>query len=797
MNKRRFFSLVLMLVTLASSAQVQHGYVKTKGTASKRGERLNGVTVSVRGGSSVVSTGKGEFSFNVPGKNFSFSSVSKNGYVLTDRDFLGRNFVQSSEWKVIVMEKPEQRAQEVKKIKEQVRNSLEADIKKKEAEIARLEKEGKRSASEIRKLKQQLYNAIDANEKLVEEMAERFVSIDYDQMDDVNRRATELILNGELEEAKKLLDSQGDITEIINDVNKKKEEAQKAQNHAADLCYNKYNLFLLQHQNDSAAYYLEQRTLLDTTNVQWQLEAGTFFEDYLAQYDKAQSFFEAALSHALKNGERNADVATCYDKIGSIYKATSHSFEALKNYKKALEIRKELYGERHPAVADSYNNIGVIRVNVYSQEDTILISRVPSVAYEYLNKALEINKEFYGERHPAVAVSYDNIGFMFSCQGKYSKALECYKKSLEISKEVYGERHPAVATCYNNIGEVLRDQNKYSEALEYYKKSLEINKEVYGDRHPAVATCYNKIGYVLEMQENYAEALECHKKSLEIREEVFGDGNYYVHSSRISIGDVLDAQGKYSEALEYYKKGYNIDKSVAVDYYLAEKYRSLGFYLLQKEDHYYSESLECFQKALEIYNGLDDKRAASGVDNCYHNIGNVLSKQGKYSEALEYYNKALELCKNNSDKFFVAIIYNSIGEVLREQSKYSEALEYYNKALELSKGTQLADCYNKIGKMLHEQGKYAETLEYYNKALELYKEIQKEIQVKKRGYIDYEYYAATIYNEIGKVLHEQGKYSEAFEYYNKALEICPERSTKLKSTIEDNIKDLKAVMGEQ
>jgi len=32
MEKRRLFSIVVLLVALASSAQVQYGYVKTKGT---------------------------------------------------------------------------------------------------------------------------------------------------------------------------------------------------------------------------------------------------------------------------------------------------------------------------------------------------------------------------------------------------------------------------------------------------------------------------------------------------------------------------------------------------------------------------------------------------------------------------------------------------------------------------------------------------------------------------------------------------------------------------------------------
>ena len=74
-----------------------------------------------------------------------------------------------------------------------------------------------------------------------------------------------------------------------------------------------------------------------------------------------------------------------------------------------------------------------------------------------------------------------------SAKGNYADALEYYNKALEIWQEFYGERHPNVAICYHNIGLVLKNQGNYSEALEYYKKSLEINKEIYGERHPDVA----------------------------------------------------------------------------------------------------------------------------------------------------------------------------------------------------------------------------------------------------------------------------------------------------------------------
>ena len=45
-------------------------------------------------------------------------------------------------------------------------------------------------------------------------------------------------------------------------------------------------------------------------------------------------------------------------------------------------------------------------------------------------KALEIRRAVYGERHPDVAQSYNNIALVYASQGEYAKALEEFQKAL-------------------------------------------------------------------------------------------------------------------------------------------------------------------------------------------------------------------------------------------------------------------------------------------------------------------------------------------------------------------------------
>ena len=47
----------------------------------------------------------------------------------------------------------------------------------------------------------------------------------------------------------------------------------------------------------------------------------------------------------------------------------------------------------------------------------------------------------FGEEHPEVAKSLNNLAFLYEHQGKYDEAEKMYKESLAIKKKVYGEEH--------------------------------------------------------------------------------------------------------------------------------------------------------------------------------------------------------------------------------------------------------------------------------------------------------------------------------------------------------------------
>ncbi len=617
--KRPLLSILLTLMFgLSVSAQTQLGYVKTKGRMENGklvpGQGLKGARVSLQGRTTVlVNSENGAFSFPTPNQQFQIDSVNKKGYQLVDATSCPRKYEQSSNPIYIVMETPERQLQDKLSAERRIRRNLQKQLQKKEDEIEALKAQQIISEEEYRTNLQKLYEDQESNERLIADMAKRYSELDYDQLDEFYRQVSYYIEIGELVKADSLLNTRGDITEQVASIKRREQALQKEKEllqtaeafqkaeieEAARRCYSYYQSFRSKHLNDTAAYYLELRTSLDTTNAEWLDETAEFATGYLADYGKALELLNKALKIRLSSlGKNNPAVATSYSNIGSVYNNLGNYEKAMEYDDKALEIRLSVLGENHPDVAVCYNNLGTLYAN-QGYLDKALTS---------FEKALGIWKSVYGEHHPEVATSYSNIGVLYSKQGKDEKALEYYMKSLGIRLPLLGENHPDVALNYNNIGFIYWKQGDYEKALEYYEKALGIRLSLLGGNHPDVAVSYNNIGTVYGKQGDLEKALEYHNKALEISLSVLGENHPDVGTNYNNVGIIYFKQGDTDKALECLNNALKNKLSVYGENHLevATNYNNIGAIYMHQGD--YDNALKVFKKALNIYLSIAGKR---------------------------------------------------------------------------------------------------------------------------------------------------------------------------------------------
>lgn len=216
--------------------------------------------------------------------------------------------------------------------------------------------------------------------------------------------------------------------------------------------------------------------------------------DYLL---KAQNLFESAGVAASK------EKANCYNDLGIGYWNNGNTDLALQYLQNALNIREELYGQNHPAVADTYNNIGLVNTDVNGFAAVI-----------YFNNALKIYQDLYDEYHPKVALVLNNLALQYDAQEDYPKALESLNRVSEISNHLHEGDHPSKAFVAFSIGNVYYHQQNFEEALKYQNEALAMYQRLFGEKHPEIANIYNLKGDIYKKQGKYKMAIQTIQKAI-------------------------------------------------------------------------------------------------------------------------------------------------------------------------------------------------------------------------------------------------------------------------------------------
>ena len=246
--------------------------------------------------------------------------------MLVDGDVLMKHYDYSPNSFVIVLTTPEQRNRDEIMAERRLRSAMQQQLQKRAAEIDSLLKMNKLSEEEYNKLHKEFIRSQETNEKHVREMVERYSTIDYDQLDESNRRITFFMENGEFAKADSMLRSKGDVARRVkeymehNKLNKsRRDELDKEQGdyakseqiarrnleELANDCYSKHEIYRMSHENDSAVYYIKMRAALDEENVQWQLDAGGFLNKFVADYAAAFTYYDRSLKLVIDRYGRN------------------------------------------------------------------------------------------------------------------------------------------------------------------------------------------------------------------------------------------------------------------------------------------------------------------------------------------------------------------------------------------------------------------------------------------------------------------------------------------------------------
>jgi|SRR5580658_331813 serine/threonine protein kinase/Tfp pilus assembly protein PilF len=275
------------------------------------------------------------------------------------------------------------------------------------------------------------------------------------------------------------------------------------------------------------------------------------FGQVLAQrgsYDQAIPTLNEAVRLQSAPGVAPADLATSLSALADAHYSAGH-YDACKSlYARVLQMHRQIYGERHPLVADDLGSIAA------AQKDLGYYSEAESLE----RQALDIAQSYYGNDHPKTAGFLTSLGESLIYQKKFDEGIAALTQALAIQEHVYGPMHPAVAESLNELGNVASMRDQYDEARMRFQRAADIYRSVYGDHHYLVAIALSNVADTYLHEKDYPRAEQLFRDVVRRFRETLGPDNVNLGIAHLKLGRTLLRESRYKDAEAETLTGYEI-----------------------------------------------------------------------------------------------------------------------------------------------------------------------------------------------------------------------------------------------
>lgn len=314
----------------------------------------------------------------------------------------------------------------------------------------------------------------------------------------------------------------------------------------------------------------------------------------------------------------------------------------------------------------------------YSKDDTIKANLLQDLAWEYVrtepnksilfsNKLIALSKKI---NYPiGEANGNSNKATAFQYLTEYDSSIYYHEKALEIRKAINDQY--GVAVSYNNLGIIYTSQNKFKNALDLWLKSISIKEKLLKEENTenlriSIGYAYGNISSLFSNMENNKKAIEYIKKSINILKktndkwgQMMGYGN---------LANEMKKTGNFNEAFLLYDTAIVYAKNLESTFDLSLHLYNYGEAL--SEFGKYNEAESKINEALALQKKIEDNE---GIALSYLTLSGIKRAQNDDKLAIEYGNKALEIGLQYKLAMYYEELYQNLIELYKELNLYEEA----------------------------------------------------------------------------------------------------------------------------
>lgn len=408
-----------------------------------------------------------------------------------------------------------------------------------------------------------------------------------------------------------------------------------------------------------------------------------------------QQQYPKGMATALSNMGRNLQ------QLGDIKLAKNALLESDMLFQKAGLEREN--AEIKNRLGILYRRMGDFKLSIQYFDDALAIANkfklISTLANIYMNKANTLNESaVYDEAIKnhlesirlkekmndlrGLAISYNNLGNVYTYIGQYQEALNYYQQTRAIHERLKPLNKTSLALAYDNLASGFIALKNYDSVEIFFSKAIQLFTET-GER-PGLAFSYHNLGrYFLDIKK-YDESLSYLEKALKIRE-----GSLLMNdeaSTRNLIGVVFGKLNRHKEAEQYLLKALALAKNrspaLQKEIYqsLATHYNNIGDF--EKASEYQSKyfiAKDSLLFASEVMNMLKER---SNFELAKKETALQLSAKEKQLDKLEINNRNKTIGLLAAGVLLLSLIIGMGIYNLRRNQKTNQQLLIKNEKIE-------------------------------------------------------------------------------------------------------------------
>ncbi len=342
-------------------------------------------------------------------------------------------------------------------------------------------------------------------------------------------------------------------------------------------------------------------------------------------FDLAETLLLQAEKQLLAVGDSaRSEVVVTFEHFGELELLRGEPDAADARYGAALELGRELYGERSLAVAAARAGLAKVRG----------LRNQPAEMARLLEQVLAVRSELLGDQHPLVLETLNDLAVSSRTALDYAAAQEIFEDLLSRQKQVLGTEHVELAVTLYNLATALDRLERTPEAEERLSEAWRLAERSAAET-PLAAKILNLQGQLRERSHDTEGAAALYGETLALRRRLFGNEHPETISALLRLG-LLWAKAGDRRAEPLLREALDVSSRLQLGNE-ATAYLALGELALATDRPRLAES--------ELRRGLiavgDTNGWLAGIVEL--RLAQTLERLGRRAEALESTHRAREL----------------------------------------------------------------------------------------------------------------------------------------------------------